>query len=38
MEEKDQIISTLSQEIDSITNSRSWKLTKPIRAIRKLGK
>ena len=36
--EKDQIIANLNQEINNMTNSRSWKITKPIRAIRRLGK
>lgn len=38
IKEKDQIISNLNQEITNITNSKSWKITKPIRAIRRLGK
>ena len=38
MQEKDKIISNLNQEITNMTNSKSWKITKPIRAIRRLGK
>lgn len=36
--EKDEIIKNLNNEISSMVNSRSWKITKPIRAIRKIGR
>ena len=38
IEEKDAVIGNLHSELQSIYNSKSWKITKPIRAIRKIGK
>ena len=38
IKERDKTIENLNNEIRSIVNSKSWKITKPIRAIRKLRK
>ena len=38
LQEKDQIIDNLNREIQNMLNSKSWKITKPIRAIRKIRK
>ena len=38
IEEKNIIINNLTRELNTITNSRSWKITKPIRALRKMKK
>ena len=38
LEEKNAIINNLNLELSTITNSKSWKITKPIRAIRKMRK
>ena len=38
LKEKDKVIEELTNEIKNILNSKSWKITKPIRAIRKLKK
>ena len=38
IEEKNKIIDNLTRELNTITNSRSWKITKPIRALRKMKK
>ncbi len=38
IDEKNMIIRNLNMELQSIYNSKSWKITKPIRAIRKIGK
>lgn len=38
LQEKDKIIDNLNKEIQSMVNSKSWKITKPLRAIRKKRK
>lgn len=38
IEEKNKAIASLNNEINYMINSKSWKITKPIRAIRKLKK
>jgi hypothetical protein len=38
IEDKDAVIGNLNSELQRIYNSKSWKITKPIRAIRKIGK
>ena len=38
IKERDKMIENLNNEIRSMLNSKSWKITKPIRAIRKLRK